>query len=52
MRPSKSGTQPKVGEFDVSFLIDENVVWFDVTMNETEAMHVLNGARQFRYVES
>ena len=34
VRPSKTGAQPKVGEFDVAISINKNIVRFDIQMNE------------------
>ncbi len=44
VRPAESGTETKVSQLDVAIAIDENVVRFDITMDETHFMYAFYGA--------
>jgi len=49
--PAEPGTQSKVGQPDVTVLVDEDVVWFDVSVDEPHGVHGLNGKYELRDVE-
>ena len=51
VRPTESGAETEVGELYMAVLVDQYVVWFDVTMDESQFMHTGNGTHEFRYVE-
>ena len=39
-------SKPKVGEFDVVVVIKENVLWFEVTVDDALAMHMCQCFKQ------
>lgn len=43
VRPAKTGTKTEIGQLDVAIAIDKNVVWFNITMNESHFMYAFNG---------
>lgn len=49
--PAETGAEAEVGEFDVAVTVDEDVVWFDVAVDEAHLVHALHRARQLRDVE-
>lgn len=51
MRPPEARTQAKVRQLDVPIPVNENIVRFDVTMNETHLVNTLHSARQFSNVK-
>ena len=50
--PAETGAQAKVCQFYVSISIDQNIVWFNVAVNETHFMNTLHCAHQLRNIES
>ena len=46
VRPSESGAESEVGEFDVSVTVDEHVVRLDVAVNEAHPVHAVDGQHQ------
>ena len=52
MSPAETGAEAKICEFDVSVMANQNVVWFNITMDEAHGVHALHGANQFGYVKS
>ncbi len=46
MRPSESRAKTEVGELDVSVGVDQDVVRFDVAVNEAHFVDARHGARQ------
>lgn len=52
MRPAESCTQTEIRQLDVSVLVYQYVVRFNVSMDETHLVYALNGTRQFCYVKS
>lgn len=51
MSPPKAGAQTKIGQFDVSIFIDQNIVWLDVTMDETHLVDAFYCACQLGNVK-
>lgn len=51
MCPAEAGTQPKVGELYVSISINEDVVGFDVPVDEAHPVDTLHGTGELRYVK-
>ena len=51
MGPSEACTQSKISQFEMTFSIDQDVVWFDVTMNETHGVNTFNGTSQLSNVK-
>lgn len=51
MCPTKTSTEAKISEFDVTLSVNKDVVWFDVSVNEAHFMYTLNGAHQLGNVE-
>lgn len=52
MRPAQPSAESEVGEFDVTVLVDQDVIRLDVSVDEAQRMHVLDGTRQLGNVES
>jgi hypothetical protein len=50
--PPKASAQTEVRKFNVSFFIDQNVVGFDVAMDETHLVDALDGTSKFGNVKS
>ena len=44
--------QPKICEFEMSFLADQDIVRLDISMNVVHLMHFLNGDNELADVES
>ena len=51
MSPPEAGTETKICQFDVSIAINEDVVWLDVSVNETHLMNALYRTHQLSDVE-
>lgn len=51
MGPAETCAQAEIRELDMAVLVDEDVVWLDVTVDESHLVHALNGARQLGNVE-
>ena len=51
VRPAEAGTQPKIRQFDVAVSVDQNVVRFNISVDEAHFVDALNGTDQFRYVK-
>ena len=51
MGPAEASTEPEVCEFDVATLVNQDIIWLDITMDETDAMDAVNGQHQLRNVE-
>ena len=50
--PPETGAQTKISQFYVSVLVDQDVVWLDVSMNEPQLVNTFKSARQLSDVES
>jgi len=48
VRPSESGAEAEVGEFNVSATVNEHVVGLDVAVNEAHPVHALDRQNKFR----
>jgi len=46
VRPSESGAESEVGEFDVSAAVNKHVIRLDVTVNEAHAVYTVDGQYQ------
>jgi len=46
VRPSESGTESEIGEFDVTASVDEDVVGLDVAVNEAHPVHAVDRQHQ------
>ena len=44
VRPAETSTKTKVGQLNMTVTINKNVVWFDITMNETHFMYAFHSA--------
>ena len=51
VRPTETGAKAKIGEFDVAVAVDQNVIRFDVAVDEAPLVDALHGTNQFRYVK-
>ena len=51
MRPSEASAETKVRELDVTELINEDVVRFDVAVDEAHLVHAVHGTDQLADVE-
>ena len=51
VRPSKASAEPKVSELDVTHLVNQDVVWLDVAVDESHLVHAVHGADQLTDVE-
>ena len=47
MSPSESRAESKISQLDMTIVVNENVVRFDVSVNEVHAMNALHSAGQF-----
>lgn len=52
VRPAESGAQAEIRQFDVTVAVDQDVVRFDIAMNETHFVYTLHGTHQLGYVKS
>jgi hypothetical protein len=51
VRPAEAGTQPKIRQLDVTVSVDQNIVRFNISVDEAHFVDALNGTDQFRYVK-
>ena len=47
MCPSKTGTKPKVCQFNMSTCINQDIIWFDISMNESQIMNTFYSTCNF-----
>ena len=50
--PSESSTKSKISQFDMSVTANQDIIWFDITMDETHFVDGGYGINQFCSVES
>ena len=51
MRPSEASAKTKVRELNVTELVNEDVVRFDITVDEAHLVHAVHGTDQLADVE-
>ena len=51
MCPTETGAEAKVGEFDMTASINEDIVWLDVTVDETQVVNILDSRSQLSNVK-
>ena len=44
-------SKTEIGDFYVPVIIEEDVLWFEITVNDVEIMKVVEGQGNFRYIE-
>ena len=51
MRPSKTCTKPEISQFNMSICINQDIIRFDITMNESQIMNTFYCTCYFGYVK-
>lgn len=51
VRPAKARAETEIRQLDVSVPVDQNVVRFDISVDEAHLVNALHGAHQFGDVE-